>query len=227
MKGAIAATLLLCLPGSIAMAQQSADTASVSFSFSNPALQPPQYSFVVHTDGTGRYHEGPPGNIDAAAAVPGNSDTTDQDVVIDAKLTALLFMLAHKHHLFAEHCELNQKNVAFTGTKVLGFAGPEGSGSCSFNYAKDAQLQAVATSLIAVAYTVAQGRVLQSLLLHDKLGLEAATAVLAQQQANGQALDIENIAPVLRAIAADPNVLNRTRTRAAAMLTMTTTLRER
>ncbi len=142
----------------------------------------------------------------------------DRDIAITGPLRAQLFAAAHKNKLFAIPCDSGRKNLAFTGNKTLRYTGPEGQGSCTFNYAKSQQITELSDSLIAVATTLEEGSKLELLLLHDKLGLNAEIDVLMDEQAGGRALELGNIAPVLQAIAADPDVLNHTRSSARALL---------
>ena len=48
--------------------------------------------------------------------------------------------------------------------------------------------------------------------------MNAEVDILAEEQGSGRALGLGNIAPVLQAIAADPDVLNHTRTSVEALL---------
>ncbi len=189
--------------------------ATVEFTFDNPALQPAHYTLLVHEDGTGHFHSEP-----GAAPVPGalQPEPLDRDVIVNGPLRTQLFTVARKNKLFATQCDSGHKNLAFTGNKTLRYTGPEGQGSCTFNYAKNQQISEIADSLIAVATTLEEGRKLQLLLAHDKLGLNAEMDILTEQQAGGRALEIGNIAPVLQAVAADPEVLNHTRSSARALL---------
>ncbi len=188
---------------------------TVTFTFDNPALQPAHYTLVIHQDGTGRY-QSTPGS--AAVEGPLQPEPQDRAITVPDPLRTQLFALARKNRLFAAKCDSGQKNIAFTGNKTLAYAGPDGSGSCTFNYAKNGQIGQLADNLIAVATTLEEGRRLQLLLDHDKLGLNAEVETLAGEQASGRAQALGNIVPVLRAIAADPDVLNHTRARVETLL---------
>ncbi len=179
-----------------------AQGAVVTFTFDNPALQPPHYVITVPEQGPGRYE----GAADSRALT-----------IPDAQ-KARLFALARKNKLFATPCANSHGNLAFTGNKTFAFQGPEGGGSCTFNYAKDAKLGQAADELIAVATTLEEGRKLEVLLAHDKLGLNAEVDILSEEQSSGRALALGNIAPVLQRIAADPDVLNHTRSSVEALL---------
>ncbi len=181
-------------------------TATVTFTFDNPALVPPHYSITMHEDGSAQYSQ---------PATEGTASLT-RPMTVNDQIRKQVFAVARKNH-FTKPCDMKQK-TAFTGTKTLSYAGSDGSGSCTFNYSGNSQIEAVASQLIAVANTLDEGRKLESLLSHDKLGLDAEMEVLTGEQADGRALDLENIAPVLHAISSDEEVLNRPRMRAEALL---------
>lgn len=185
--------------------------ATVTFVFANPALQPPHYSLAMHEDGIARYH-----------AEDGNATPPEfeRELRIDDGLRTRLWAEARKEKFFTVPCESKHgAKLAFTGHKTMSYAGPEGQGSCTFNYAQNPQLEALGNDLIAVAATLEQGRRLESLLQHDKLGLDAEIENLEAESAGGRALDLRNIAPVLQAIASSDEVMTHTRSRAAALLT--------
>ena len=186
--------------------------ATVTFQYANAGLDPSAYTLVIHEDGTGHYQSKP------GAAAPPDSSGLDRGVAIGQPLRTQIFAVARHNHLFATECAVKAGHVAYTGDKTFSYQGPEGTGSCTFNYARAAPLQALASSLIAVARTLEEGRKLESLLAHDKLGVDAEIEELGNEQADGRALEIANIAPVLRAIAADEQVLHRARTRAQALI---------
>lgn len=186
----------------------SAITSTITFSFDNPALQPPHYVFVVHEDGTGTYH------ADAYDDLP----ALDRPITIAGPLRKALFDAASKEHGFTRQCDSGVHHLAFAGTKTIQYAGPGGTGTCNFNYARDAQLQRVSSELIAASFTIEEGRRLAMLRAHDPLGLDEELGMLTQAHADGTAEQIENIAPVLRAIAGDEGLLHRARARAQALL---------
>ena len=192
--------------------QAPSQQATVTFRFSNPALQPPAYSLEIHEDGTGRYRS------QGGGASPAEAQPLDRAVTLAEPLRTELFAFARHNHFFAVECSIKGGHVAYTGDKTFSYQGPEGAGSCTFNYSRNAQLQTMAGSLIAVATTLEEGRRLESLLTHDKLGLDAEMDLLVTEQADGRALDFQNIAPVLTSIAGDEEVLHRTRTRAQVLL---------
>ncbi len=192
-------------------AQVPGGPATITFHFSNPALEPPAFTMQVREDGTGHYHSDP-GTGPTAGQLP-----LDRDIQLAEPTRSQLFAAARKNHFFATECPSHAK-VAFSGEKTFSYAGADGAGSCTFNYSRIAQLQALSTSLIAVATTLEEGRRLEVLLAHDKLGLDAKMEQLAGEKTDGLAMDFENIAPVLHLIAGDEEVLHRTRSRAESLL---------
>ncbi len=194
-----------------------AQGAVITFTFDNPALQPAHYVITVPEQGPGRFTSGPGS---ATESTPGASDSEalSRQVALPDPQKARLFALARRNKLFAADCANTHGNLAFTGNKTLAYRGPEGAGTCTFNYAKDAKVGQAADELIAVATTLDEGRKLEVLLAHDKLGLNAEVDILAGEQASGRAAALANIAPVLQRIAADPDVLNHTRSSAEALL---------
>jgi hypothetical protein len=66
--------------------------------------------------------------------------------------------------------------------------------------------------------TMDMGRELDRLHRYDRLGLDDSMASLAQEVSDGRAPELGTIAPSLRSIAVDTEVMLRVRTRAAALL---------
>ena len=69
--------------------------------------------------------------------------------------------------------------VAFQGWKTLTYTGPAGQGSCTFNYSRDKEIQALGDPS-AVAQTILEGARLEMLLQHDRLGLDKEMEYLTE-----------------------------------------------
>jgi hypothetical protein len=108
--------------------------------------------------------------------------------------------------------------VAFQGTKKLTYNGPEGEGSCEFNYSKDTEIQALGDSMVAVATTIIEGARLETLLQHDPLGLDAEIQNVQEAAGDGRAQQICSIRDILERLSQDPAVMERVRRRAKALL---------
>jgi len=211
MKGLALATIL-----TLAVPALGEGEAMVRAEFSNPGLIPGHWSLEVHPDGAAHFRS----QRGSAARVEGEGiepPDVDRDFQLSAKFAERIFQIAHRKKLFRVDCDSHMK-VAFQGTKMLTYSGPEGQGSCQFNYSKDTEIQALGEDLVSVANTMIEGARLQSLLIHDRLGLDRETEILAESAADGRAQQIGSIREILERLADDDSVLERVRRRARALL---------
>ena len=87
--------------------------------------------------------------------------------------------------------------MAFQGLKKLTYTGPEGEGSCEFNYSRDTEIQSLGDSLVAVATTIIEGARLETLLQHDPLGLDQEIQNVQEAAGDGRAQQICSIRDIL------------------------------
>ena len=139
----------------------------------------------------------------------------DRDIQVSAGFAGRVFAAAERHNWFNEPCESHLK-VAFQGWKMLTYTGPQGHGSCTFNYSKDKEIQTLGDSLEAVAETILEGARLELLLQHDRLGLDAEMEFLTEAVGDGRAQQVCAIREILERLAQDDSVLERVRKRAGA-----------
>jgi hypothetical protein len=194
-----------------------ADTGrTVKIQYSNPGLVPAQWTLVVHPDGSAHFRS-ERGN--APREEIGGVEPPDQDVDVhlSADFAHHVFQIAQRKRLFQEQCE-SHLNVAFQGTKTLTYQGPDGRGSCEFNYSRDPEIQNLGNSLISVATTLIEGARLEMLLRHDPLGLDKETETLVQMAADGRVQQIGSIREILQQLAGNDDVLDRVRKRAQELL---------
>ena len=185
--------------------------------FSNPGLTPSKWTLVIHGDGSAHFHS------DAGAVAPKDIQNieplnVDMDVRLSENYTDRVFQLVRKHHeLLDDGCESHMK-VAFQGWKKLSYAGPEGNGSCEFNYSKDKDIQSLGESFVAVASTILEGARLELLLQHDPLGLDKEMAYLQEASGDGRVQQLCAIQGILQKLEDDPTVMERVRKRARTLL---------
>ena len=184
--------------------------------FSNPGLSPSQWTLEFHPDGTGHFHS------NGGGAVPQDRNfiqapNIDRDVQVSPKFAERAFQVAQHRKFFNSQCESHLK-VAFQGTKKLTYTGPKGEGSCEFNYSRDAEIQGLGDSLVAVATTIIEGARLEALLQHDPLGLDKEIQSVQEAAGDGRAQQICSIRDILERLSDDPAVLERVRKRAKALL---------
>ena len=184
--------------------------------FSDPGLSPSQWTLTFHPDGSGHFRSQmgkPPDNASPQMTAPG----VDRDIQVSAAFAAGVFEAAERHKWFNESCESHLK-VAFQGWKTLTYTGPQGQGSCTFNYSKDKEIQELGESLEAVAQSVLEGARLELLLQHDRLGLDAEMDFLTEAAEDGRVQQLCVIHDILERLAQDDSVLERVRKRARTLL---------
>ena len=210
----------LLLPGGgspASAADKTLGSPEIRFSFEHPQLDPAAYTLVVREDGSGHYRSTPGPNsgpgVDGYGSAP-----SERDIIIRDPLLANIFQTARSHRYFAMDCEATDIRIAFTGKKTVAYAGSDGNGQCSYNWSHDKELNQLADNFMAGAYTLYEGNRLALEHTHNRLSLDAELAALQDAVKDRRAMEIENIAPVLEAIASDPAVMNRARNRARALL---------
>jgi hypothetical protein len=192
-----------------------------SFSFERDGLPVPTYIVVIARDGSGRY-AGTEVTLPARASDPAPAPQPfGREFNVTPATAGKIAELAHGLHNFSVTCASKAKNIADTGRKRLTYLGPDGRGSCDYNYTENKNVQALTDIFQGVAETMDQGRRLDFLHRYDRLGLDDAIAFLAQEVSSGRALEIGIIAPSLHAIAEDEEVMQRVRARASSLLALT------
>lgn len=121
---------------------------------------------------------------------------------------------------FNINCSTKAKNIANTGTKVLSYSAPDGSGSCTYNYSDNKDVESLTETIQGIAETLDRGRELDHLHRFDRLGLDSAIIFLSQEVTEGHALELGTIVVSLRSIASDPELIERVRNRAGKLLAL-------
>jgi hypothetical protein len=184
--------------------------------FSNPGLTPAQWTLEIRPDGNGHFQSVRGDAAPHDFKVPQPPDI-NRNIQVSAKFAEHSFEVARRHKLFNTGCESHLK-VAFQGTKKLTYTGPDGEGSCEFNYSKDAEIQSLGDSLVAVATTIIEGARLETLRQHDPLGLDQEIQNVQEAAGDGRAQQICSIRDILERLSEDPAVMERVRKRAKALL---------
>lgn len=211
----IAVILLGVVLGGGAFAQTSGAAPArphIRFSVEDPQIQPRTYTLEINEDGSGTYT--------ATYGAP-SVQQVKRPIHIHGPLVARLFQSARKDHFFEVDCADKHRRVAFTGKKTLAYSGPDGSGSCTFNYSRERDVNQITSALVAVGYTLQVGNRLKQEHRYDRLSLEDELESLQGAVRDGRALETENIAPELEAIADDNAVMELARARARSLLQTT------
>jgi hypothetical protein len=184
--------------------------------YSNPGLAPAHWILKLSPDGSGHFWS-ERGNAPMDASQGLEAADVDRDIHVSSEYAARVFETARRHKLFDSECESHLK-VAFQGWKKVSYKGPDGSGSCTFNYSKDKEIQWLGESLVAVAGTVVEGARLETMLQHDRLGLDKEMEYLTEAAGDGRVQQIGTIRSILERLADDPEVMERVRKRARVLL---------
>jgi hypothetical protein len=194
----------------------SAPKAVLVTDFSYPDASPSHWTLILHRDGSGHFRSDR-GKRPATDSEELDVPNQDRDVQVSAEFADRVFQVARRENWFNEQCESRLK-VAFQGWKKLSYVGPEGHGSCTFNYSKNAQIQALGDQLIGVTQTLLEGARLETLLQHDPLGLDKETEFLMEAAKDGRAQQVGAIKEILERLEGDSGVLERVRKRARILL---------
>lgn len=199
-----------------------AATPEVSFQFERAGLPVPKFTIVVHEDGTGSYRgeEAPvSGGARTAALQPASPGRPiDRPIKLSSPTVETIFKTARSLDHFNIPCASKAKNIADTGKKTLSYLGPDGQGSCLYNYSENKSVTQLTETFQAIAFTMDEGRKLDFLHRYDRLGLYSEMDVLIHEVQEKRALEVGNIAPSLTSIVADEALMEKVRERAAKLL---------
>ena len=191
----------------------------VSFTFDRKGVLVGHYTLIVHEDGSGVYE----GNeIPSATAYGHPADSSavpfQHRITISRATSQKVFLTAEKLNKFELPCASKLKNIADTGTKMLRYEGQDGTGSCTYNFSENKDVQSLTEIFQGIAETLDTGRRLDQLHRFDRLGLDAAMKSFSDEVTAGRALEVGTIAGSLKSIASDTEVMARVRSRASALL---------
>ena len=190
--------------------------AQIRFTYENPKLEPHKYVLVVGEDGSGNYHSEASGS--SADGQSMSSEPLDRPIHVSKAVRDSMFAAARKNKFFAKSCDDGGKNIAFQGTKTLEYQGPDGQGSCIYNWSKNGQIGKLTDQFEAIAATLDEGSKLQRQYEHGRLSLDSEMEILEQMVREERAIEIENIAPLLQTLSGDEAVLQRVQRRARTLL---------
>lgn len=217
--GAAFGVLSVCMAQTASPAEAPATSQpEVSFQFERPGLPVPKFTVVVHEDGTGTYRgeEAPVSGGPGSAASPGRS--INRPMKFSPATAELIFKTARALDYFNIACASKAKNIADTGKKTLSYNGPDGHGSCQYNYSENKSVSQLTETFQAIAFTMDEGRKLEFLHRYDRLGLYSEMDTLIHEIDEKRALEVGNIAPALTSIVADEALIQRVREKAARLL---------
>lgn len=208
--------LLLVFP---ALAQQEATPPAaqpaVTFDFEWSQGIPWQtYSITVRADGSTHFQGTPAPDT----ATGGDTDLFQQDFTMSEANRSKIFDLAKKLNYFQSDFDSHLKRIAQTGSKTLEYTSATTHGSTSYNWSQNADVQELTRLFLAIANTLDYGRKLTFQYRFDKLGMDARLKELEDMRADHHVEELNAIAPILRKIADDPDMMHISRQTAQQLL---------
>jgi hypothetical protein len=193
--------------------------AEVSFQFDRIGLPVPHFTLRIREDGTGSYQADQAEIPAASTGTRGQAaQHIDRPINLSSTTVAKIFKAARGTDRFNIECASKAKNIADTGKKTLSYTGPDGSGSCTYNYSENKTIGSLTDILLAIAYTLDEGRKLDFLHRYDRLGLDAEMISFGEEYDAGRAMELQTITPSLASIANDNALIQRVRLKAQKML---------
>ena len=117
-------------------------------------------------------------------------------------------------------CETGPKKLAQTGKKTVTLRRDGKMLTCTFNYSDDKRMQEAVNDFGAIEVTMEEAPKLAHLRRYDRLGLDAEISSFLDAVKAGRAIELGNLAPTLRTLAGDGELMERVRNRAADLLAM-------
>jgi hypothetical protein len=154
----------------------------------------------------------------AALRTASPSRPIDRPMKFSPATTETIFKAARSLDYFNILCASKAKNIADTGKKTLSYTGPDGHGSCLYNYSENKSVAQLTETFQAIAFTMDEGRKLEFLHRYDRLGLYSEMDTLIHEFEEKRALELGNITPALTSIVADEALMQRVREKAAKLL---------
>jgi len=211
--------LLSLLLASTAFAQQPSSSSAVSgaailrFSFDwNIGVPWQKYTIEVSSDGKSHF-EGTPHPDET-----NDTDAYQQDFTLSATDRQRVFDTAQKLNYFRGDFDSHLKHIAHTGTKTLEYRSGEIDNTTRFNWSQNPDIDALTRFFEGIATTVDCDRKLAFQYRFDKLGMDKRLKDLEDLQAGHEVEALSILAPMLRKIAGDPNLMNISRESARRLL---------
>jgi hypothetical protein len=198
----------------------------VFYSFHNAQLQPPEYTFQLSRD-CGAIYTAQPGKEESSKTGDAEPDRESKEekergerreVRLSPGTCATIFDLAKSLRYFKGDFEFRKHKVAYTGDRVLGYFAPGVSNKTSFKWSEDGRIQQLAATFDGIAATLEYEPKLKYLRRYDRLGLNETLKRLEAQVRAGWLRELQLIAPELKSISEDPQIMNIARDRARHLL---------
>ncbi len=198
----------------------------VSFEMSFPGTKPAHYAVAVEATGRAAYRSDEIGQAGANEASTGQP-YTEKFTVSDATRTRV-FDLARQANYFKGNFDYTKTRLAKMGTKTLRYTeGPADSfgqyttgarNEATYNWSENQAIQQLTTIFQGISNTMELGHRLAFLRRFDRLGMDDELKRAEEMAQDGRLVELQAIAPVLRDVSNDSNLMRLARDRAKRLL---------
>jgi hypothetical protein len=208
---AVSAPLLMSQEGASGKA---ASTARVTFTLDFPGSNPEHYLIAVSANGHASY--------ECAGKVAEDSEeqTYRAEFEVSGGNRERIFEWAKQAGYFAGKIDSGNRNLAFTGTKLLSYQDGQRSNTGRYNYSNLEPVRQLTALFQNMAGTLEYGRRLAYYHRYQKLALDDELKRMEAQAKDNELSEIQGVAPVLREIFEDTSVINVVRARARELMQM-------
>jgi hypothetical protein len=210
--------VFLLAPSLPLRAQSAVPLPQISFDYTRPGLPTPKFTLTLSADGTGTYTGQEVPTPSPYSKVPSAPRPFDRTLTLSEATAKKIFDLAAATPFSDSLCASKAKNIADTGTKIVTYTSAGARRSCTYNYTEQKDVAALTTIFLNLAETMDEGRRLEFMHRFDRLGLDAELISFTRELDEGRAMEPGTIATTLHSLADDSALLQRVRTRAAALL---------
>ena len=197
-----------------------AATARVTFQFERAGVTVPQFLLAIDEGGNASYAAElalPGGAQDGKSSSPATQHV-EQKMVLTRATTNRIFALARASDRFNLAAPRWRRILRTLGKKDAALQRAGWGGLVRLQLLREQERGGADESYDGIVRTLDAGRKLDFDHRFDRLGLDEDSAALAEDVADGRAIEVGTIARTLRSIAADEEVLERVRGRASSLL---------
>jgi hypothetical protein len=188
---------------------------TITFSVANWGRNPSQYSIAIDSTGNTTYEATPD-------SVQRTGDPYTVEFIASESTRTTVFRLAERLHYFGGQ-DSGQNGAAQGGVHTLTFRDAKSNHSISYGASGNRDVQQLTAIFQEIAATLEYGRRLSLLRQHPGPELRAELRRMEGQAKRKQLREIQAVAPVLQAITSDARVEQEARSRAAALLALSST----
>jgi hypothetical protein len=191
-----------------------ASTAMVTFTLDFPQSNPEHYSIAVDANGHASYE------CKGKVAEDSEEQAYRAEFEVSAGNRERIFDWAKQAQYFAGRIDSGNRNLAFTGAKMLSYHDSQRSNTSRYNYSNLAPVRQATALFQNMAGTLEYGRRLAYYHRYQKLALDEELKRMEAQARNDELSEIQGVAPVLQEIFEDTSVINVVRARAKELMQM-------